>query len=153
MSKTISPEIAALSEKIASGVSLVDGKVVVDSNTYVQTLPEGITVEQAKALHDHNANFFPAAVKALGPVVLDAMKKDKKIDSLSAEFPMIGKDRFEVTIERKREFPNPADKENPSVIFGNIKASLTTQAARASRGSMSIVKEQLNAEFHAALAK
>lgn len=153
MSKEIPAAVEALSEKIAAGVSFVDGKIVIDPNTYVQTLPESITVEQVKALHDHNANFFPAAVHALKAPVLKAMKKDKDIEKLQGSFPLIGKDTFDVTIERKRDFPVIGSEGKTTTVYGNIKASLTTQAARANIGAFSAVKESLNNEFHAALAK
>jgi len=153
MSKPISTEIKDLADQIAKGITFKDGKVEVDANTYVQTLPESISVEQAKAIHKHHSNFFPAATLALGNVALEAMKKDKKLEQVTAEFPMIEKDRFEVTIERRREFPNPQDKEKSTVVFGNVKASMVTQAARASRGSMNHVREQLNADFLSAIGK
>lgn len=149
--KSISPEIKELSAKLDTGVSFNDGKIEFDANAYLQTLPEGITVDQVKALHDHNATFFPAATLSVGKVAIEAMKKDKKIDSLSVEIPMYGKDHFDLTIERQRTFPNPQDKEKSTTTFGNVKASYTVQAARGSRGAMNSVRDELSAAALAAL--
>ena len=152
MSKSITPEIKELSEKIAKGVSVKDGKIEIDANTYVQTLPENLSVEQVKAVADHNSNFFPAATLAVGHAAIEAMKKDKKLDSLSAEVPLIGKDHFDLTIERSRTFPNPQGGE-ASTTWGNVKASLVTQSARASRGVMNNVRDELSAEALKAFGK
>lgn len=152
MSTKISAEITALKEQITGKLSIVDGKFVIDPNTYVETLPEDISVEMIKKVHDHNSNFFPAVTMAAGELAIASMKKDKKLDSMSLEVPMINKDHFDVTIERSRSFPNPQGGD-AITNWGNVKASLVTQSARGSRGVMNHVRDHLAAEALKAFGK
>ncbi len=150
MSKSISPEIKDLAAKIKDGLTFQDGRISVDPETYVSTLPEGMTKESVKALHDHNSHFYSAATLAVGEMAIEHMKKDKKLEAVEASVPLYGKDTFDLTIERSRTFANPQDKDKPTTTYANVKATLVTQSARAARGTMNQVRQELAASALAA---
>ncbi len=136
--------VLALAEQLSKKIAIVEGKLTIDADAYVTTLPESLSVEQAKAVQEHNTHFYPAVTKAAGDIAVAHFKKEKKIDQLDLEVPLLGKDHFDLTFERSRDFPNPQDKANPIKVWGNVKASLTTQAARGSRGVMNTVRDELS---------
>lgn len=145
MTSKINATVTELSAKLAEKISYVDGKLVIDQDAYVTTLPEDISVEMVRKVHEHNSNFFPAVTLAVGDVSTPILKKDKKLDSLHLEVPMLDKDHFDVTMQRSRTFPNPQGGEAVKT-WGYVSASLTTQSARASRGVMTHVRDHLTAE-------
>lgn len=141
--KELPAAVTELAGKIEAGLSYKEGKIEVDANTYLQTLPEGLTEEIVKQVEDHNSNFYPAATRAIGQLANKELKKDKDLQKVEATVPLFGKNKLELTVERKHVFPNPADAENPKTVFGNVKVSLITQSARASRGVMDQVRKEL----------
>lgn len=138
----ISPEVQALAKKITSQIKLEGDSVTVPADLYVTTLPDTLTEEQVKAVQAHNSNFFPAATLAVGDLAVAAMKKDKKLEAVSGAFKMVGRDHFDITVNRSKESRNPATGET-TTNFGVISASMVTHGAKASRGEMSHVKAHL----------
>ena len=150
MSK-INENVVALAEKLKGHMTYADKKVTVSPDAYIQTLPEGLTAEHVNALHEHHSILFPAVTLAHGGISEDAMKKEKDLASLSLEFPMVGKDHFDVHYNREQTFPNPAGGE-PITKFGTVRTALVTQSAVASRGEMNKVRDFLSAEALKAFA-
>lgn len=148
--KELPVAVTELEGKIAAGLTFKEGKIEVDANTYIQTLPAGLTEEIVKQVEDHNANFYPAATRAVGLLANKHIKKDKDLEKVEATVPLFGKNKLELTVERKHTFPNPADAANPKTVFGNVKVSLVTQSARASRGVMDQVRKDLQEDAFAA---
>lgn len=150
MSK-INENVAALAEKLKGHITYADKKLTVSPDAYIQTLPEGLTAEHVNALHEHHSNLFPAVTLAGGSASQSAMEKEKDITALSLEFPMIGKDHFDVHYNREQTFPNPAGGE-PITKFGTVRTALTTHSAISSRGEMNKVRDFLSAEALKAFA-
>lgn len=138
----ISSEVQALATKIKSHIKLDGDKVTVPTDLYVTTLPEELSEETVKAVQKHNSFFFPAATLAVGDIAVAAMKKDKKLEAVTGEFKMVGRDHFDVTINRTKETRNPSNGET-STVYGAVSASMTTHSAKVSRGEMSHVKQHL----------
>ena len=139
---TISPEVKAMADAIKKEIKIEGGTAVVPSDLYVKTLPEGLSEEQVKAVQKHNSNFYPAATLAVGDLSIPVFKKDKALESVSGEFKMIGRDHFDVTINRSRESRNPSNGE-VSTTYGAVSATLATHGAKVSRGQMNEVKQHL----------
>jgi hypothetical protein len=145
MATKLSDTIKDLSTKLAEKFTIVDGKLVIDPDAYTQTLPENISVETLKQVHDHNSNFYPAVSLAAGNAARQAMALDKTIEEMHVEVPMLGGDRFNLTAHRSRTFPIPKS-DKVTLQYGTLSATLVTQSARASRGAMNHVRDYLAAE-------
>jgi hypothetical protein len=145
MTTKLSAAIKELSTKLAEKITVVDGKLVIDADAYVQTLPEHISVEMLKNVHEHNSNFYPAVSLATGNAARHAMEKDKTIEAMPLEIPLIGGDHFDLTVHRSRTFPIPKS-DKVTTQYGTLSATLVTQSARASRGAMNHVRDHLAAE-------
>ena len=143
--------VAALAEKLKGHITYADKKLSVSPDAYIQTLPEGLTAEQANAFHEHHSVLFPAVTLATGQVSQGVMEKDKDIANLGLEFPMVGKDHFSVIYNREQTFPNPAGGD-PITKYGTVKTALVTQSAIASRGEMNKVRDFLSTEALKAFA-
>ena len=147
MSK-ISPAITALSSIVAAGIKInvADGiaTTVVEKDLYLKNLPPEVTEDQAKALQAYNSEYYAASAKAFGEAAVPVFKANKKIESISADFPLIGKDNWSVGIDRSKQFPNPQGGE-PTTQYGAMSFKLETQAARGSRGVIKHVREEISA--------
>lgn len=145
----ISQEVLDMSAVIEKGLTISKGEVSVADNLYISTLPDGLTEEQVKAVQSHNSVFFPAASLALGNVGIPVLKKDQKVERLTAGFNMIGKDEFSVSLDRMKTSHNPqstTEKPLPDVVnYGVLSASYTTHGARATVGQMGHVRAHLKA--------
>lgn len=146
MSK-ITPEVQTLSDKLAKAIKIEvkDGaaKTTVEADQYLANLPEGLTEAQIKLKQNYDGQFFAAASKAFGEAAIPVLKKHKDIDQISAAFPLYGKDAFSVSMDRSKTYPNPAGGE-PSTTYGVLSAKLETQAARANRGLIKHIREELS---------
>jgi hypothetical protein len=138
----ISQEVQDLSKKIKDQIKLDGDKVTVPADLYVTTLSEGLTEDTVKAVQKHNSTFFPAVTLAVGDIAVAAMKKDKKLEVVTGEFKMVGRDHFDVTINRTKEARNPSNGETITK-YGSVSATMTTHSAQVSRGEMSHVKTHL----------
>jgi hypothetical protein len=138
----ISAEVKAIADAIKKEIKIEGGTVIVPSDVYVKTLPEGLSEDQVKAVQKHNSNFFPAATLAVGDLAIPLFKKDKTLEQVSGEFKMVGRDHFDVTINRSRESRNPSNNQI-STTYGAISATMVTHGAKASRGQMNEVKQHL----------
>lgn len=128
----IKPEIIALSKIIEKEVSIdaKSGAATVAPDTYAKTLPEGLTVEGRKAYSDHDTAFAAAAAHVVGNAGVDAFKKTKGLDRVTAEFDLSGKDKFTVTVDRSKTSHNPQDPGKEIVKYGVISGSLEQRAGR-----------------------
>lgn len=151
-SKATKDAIQTLATQLKGQFEVKDGKITVAENAYVGTLPEGLTEDMVKAVQNHNQVFYPAVTQAFGETAIEAMKKDKKLEQLTVEVPLVGHDHFDLTLNRSRTFPNPAGGD-PIQKWGVVNAQLVTQAARANRGDMNSVRDHLSALALEQLAK
>ena len=112
MSK-VNKDVIELSEKIKAGLSVnvADGvaTTTVDDGLFMANLPETVTKELVETYEGYRSTFMPAATRAFGQVALETAEKHKKIDQVSAEFKMHGKDTFGVNFSRSESYRNPAD--------------------------------------------
>lgn len=81
-----------------------NGVVVASDDLYEKTLPEGVTVDQIKAIQQHNTALVAATAMAVGELSVDAFKADKDLQRVSAEFSAVG-DKISATVTRSREYP------------------------------------------------
>jgi hypothetical protein len=152
--KTISASVAALSKVLSEQIEIKDGVATIQKDAYVGSLPENLTKEMIQHVNHYNSDFYPAVTHAFGEKVIAAMKKDKKLDSITLSTPLMGTDKFELKIDRTRTFPNPSKTGDgePVVKYCVITPNLITQGARGNRGEMSIVREELSEMAMKALA-
>lgn len=151
-SKATKEQIQNIAGMLKEKITIADGKATIAEGTYVGCLPEGLDEKILKQVQDHNSVFYPAVTQAFGEVAIEAMKKDKKLDQVTLEVPLIGNDHFDVTMSRSKTFPNPAGGD-PIQKWGVIGAQLVTQSARANRGDMNAVRDSLATMALEALGK
>lgn len=87
----IKPHITALAKDLKAGMKLGDGGVIsADKDLYENTLPEDLTMDTVKKVYGHTEDVVAAMTLATGELGEAAMKKNKKLDSVSSELK-IGK--------------------------------------------------------------
>lgn len=151
--KELKPEIITLAAALSKKISFdkTAGAVVVEKDAYTSTLPEGLTAEVVKQVSDHNVTFVAAGAKAFGDLAQEAMVSDKKIDRLTAIFPMTGKDKTEMSYDRSVTTPNLAVPGESITKYGVLKAKVDFVADNNS-GQYKAVRNQLKELAEAALA-
>lgn len=150
--KELKPEVIALAAALTNKMSFdkANAAVVVEKDAYTSTLPEHLTAEVVKQVSDHNVTFVAAGAKAFGDMAQAAMVEDKKIDRLTATFPMTGKDKTEMSYDRTVTTPNLAVPGESITKFGVLKAKVTF-AADNNAGQYKAVRSQLKELAEAAL--
>lgn len=141
----ITPEVQAMSDVIAKDIKIADdGTVDLNSieKAYLGTLPEELH-EPLKAIHDHRSVFFAASTNALGTTAVDHMVKHKNVELITAEFPMFGKDTFNVGVKRREEFPDLKDKEKTIVKYGAVTTKYSAYDSTTKVGQVKVVKHEL----------
>lgn len=142
-----------LSETIKSGIKITkDHTVEIDPEAYIKTLPENLSKEIVEQVNQHNSNFFAASSHAFGHTAVDHMAKHKDVEVLSASFPLLGKDTWNVGVDRKKTFPNPANPDQPIESYGVISCKLEINEARLKVGQLKQVKLELGEAALKALA-
>jgi len=145
-------QIDALATDLRSQIQIKEGAATIAADAYVKSLPDGLSLETVKKLKEHDAVFYPAVTKAFGEAAIDAMKADKKIESLDLSVPLVEGDKFDINFKRSYEHMDMATKEMKT-SYGGLSASLTVQSARHNRGAMSAVKNDLKAKALAEFAE
>ena len=145
-------QIDALATDLRSQIQIKEGAATIAADAYVKSLPDGLSLETVKKLKEHDAVFYPAVTKAFGEAAIDAMKADKKIESLDLSVPLVEGDKFDTNFKRSYEHMDMATKEMKT-SYGGLSASLTVQGARHNRGAMSAIKNDLKAKAMAEFAE
>lgn len=149
--KVVSEEVSEMAKRIAKEIKLADDglSVEIPKDLYVNTLPEGITESQIKAVQQHNSTFFPAMTMAVGEVAINAFKKNKDLESVEAKAKLVSRDAYEVTIKREQEQRNPHDG-SKTTVYGAPTSKVVTYAAKSKGQDMAAVSASLKAKALAA---
>ena len=142
----ISQDILDLSAKFKEAITL-DKKTGVGSvpaDTYVKTLPEGITEEILVTIQNHNAVVVPAMAHALGHLSIPVMSKNKELEVTTLHLPTVGKDAFNGVFTRERQIPSRGADGIHGVkpAFGSSRVSLDIYST-GSHGEFKKVKAEL----------
>lgn len=104
----------------AMAIDAKTGIITTAADIYEKTLPDGLTLDIAKAVHTHDTNFVAGAAHAAGAIAVAAMKSHKKLDNAETVIQMVGKNVLSLNVERSHTYANPQDKENPIVKHGVV---------------------------------
>jgi hypothetical protein len=137
----ITAENLELSGKIASHFKIdKEGKPTINEHVYVDCAPEGITSESIQAHLTYRDNFVAAATHAAGMASNTAAKTHKTIEEISFQFPLGGKDTYNLEWMRSKEVPNGIGKEaGMKTAFGHTTRGITQTATKGSSGQMKAV--------------
>lgn len=139
----IKNEVLELKAQLDKLITSKDGVVSIAPDAYMTTLPADVTPEMVEAVYAHNSVFYPAATMALGEASIGVMKANKKIDHIETTVPMAGKNVFDFSFDREKQFPNVASPGDKITKQGCVTASVTDYPAKASRGEMNLVRAHL----------
>lgn len=89
------------------------GVIAVEDGLYKTCLPEGLTPDTVRVVHDHEHKFVAASALAVSNIGLKAMKSHADLTEVTAHVPMSGRNYTDVHYARSREFPNIKDSANP----------------------------------------
>lgn len=98
---------------------------------YKDHLPEGIDMEQVKAISNYNSNFIAAGAHAFGVLAVDAMADNKELKDASLTVPMGHKDAVTYNVNREHTYKNnfAKDPDNATVTkYGTISTCYDVKA-------------------------
>ena len=140
----IKPVTRQLADTLKGEMSLPKGESIIQitPEAFQKTL-EGteLTVESFKLHETHRANLIAAAGLAAGEIGLEAMKKDKKLEQVTFEMPVL-KDSISVALQRSKEFPN-AQGGDPIQKFGVLTSKYVVDA-NGNKGEYKKVRQHLS---------
>jgi hypothetical protein len=146
----ITAEVLDLSGKLQKEIKIDrEGVGLIDSEAYVNSLPEGITRETIEIIQKHNTTFIAAGLHAFGTKAIDMAKKHDGMTSASLSIATVGKDTIDYNWKRTREVPSPGTSETKTT-YGTTTIGVTTHAT-SNTGELARIKKTLTAQAFAAL--
>lgn len=144
----IKPQITELAGKLKSGLTLGDGGVITaDKDLYEKTLPDDLDMTTVKKVYGHTEDVVAALTQATGEIGEEAMKKDKKLESVSSELK-IGR-HAEINVgylrhqdQKIRDLQNPQNPPKEVRKFGVTTARVKTFGQK-NRGELKKVRTHL----------
>ena len=153
MSSITHDNVMELSGKLSAEITVTGTEATIDKAAYTKNLPEGLTAETIEAVQKYNSTFYPAVTHAFGEHAITTMKNSSEVNQLTLEVPLVGKDHYDITVNRSRTYRNPQDETTPVVKWGHVESQLVTHAIKAGRGEMSVIRDRLSAMALEALCK
>ncbi len=145
----IKQDVLDLAAKLKAGITVAkDGSATATEGLYESVLPEGVTMDQLKAIQTHNNTFIAAAAHAFGNESIGVMKKNAEVTQVTLSIPTVGKDSLDLSFQRERTIPN-ANGEGNSVKYGSLQAKYSMYGT-GSRGQLLKVKQELSEAASAA---
>jgi len=149
----LSDKTTAIAAAIAgANLMAVEGGIVTPGedliNNALQATGTSLTMANIMEAQDVRNQVVAGITAAVGNIAVDAFAKNPDVNELTFE-GKFGKDDLKVTVERHREYPNPADKGGAKIqVFGQ-----TTVGYRTNFGSeLDKVRDTCKAMARAALA-
>ena len=131
---SLKPEVAALAEKIKTGLELNNqtglGAPKADVNLYEQNLPEHLSMDQVVAVGDYNTTFNAAGTDAAGQLAVEAMRDNKSLERVTFEIPMAAKDLLSVNVDRHKTFTNHLTGGGETHKYGVVSTAYEVQAGK-----------------------
>jgi methyltransferase-like protein len=146
----VKPRITALAKELKAGMKLGDGGVIeADKDLYEKTLPDDIDLDTAKKVYSHTEDLVAAQTLATSQIGEEAMKKNKKLDSVSSELK-VGK-HAEINVgylrsqqQTIRNMQNPKEAPKQVTKYGVTTARVKTLGQK-NRGELKKVKADIAA--------
>ena len=131
------------------------GVIEVSPDLYQKSLEAaGIDEKHVKAVQKHNAEFFAGTMLAAGELGVQALKKDKKLEQVSVEIPVL-KDSISHSIVREKEVMAGMPKEGErqtKIAYGFVNSKFVTDVT-GSKGEAKKVRAHIAALAEEAFGK
>lgn len=126
-----------------------DATVSVADETFKACLDKaGITEPTYKAVKQLDATIASDFPKVVAEKVLPVFKANKQLETVSAKLPTVGRDSFNLTIDRSAEYTNPQTKEKVTK-FGILNLQHDVIGTR--KGEYGAIKKLVSEQWAAAL--
>lgn len=126
-----------------------EGIIELSADLYETTLPEGKTMAELKAYHDHRDSIVAAATLAAGELSVDYFKANKDAEQVSVSLPVY-KDNINVVIQRQKDLPVSTYLPEGKTVYGSSRTQYVANGA-VNRGELKKVKTHLANIAEAAL--
>lgn len=153
----VKQHIKDMAEALKKEMKLGTGGVIeISADAFLKSL-EGTSINesQVKAVQKHTSEFFAATMLAAGDIAVPAMKKDKKLDQVSVEIPVL-KDTVSHVIMRSKEvmagMPKEGEEAPKKTTYGFVSSRYTTDVT-GSKGDAKKVKLHIAAMAAEAFGK
>lgn len=148
----VKQEVKDLSEKIKKEIKIdtKTGIATISETLYKDNLPEGMTIDNVKAVQDYNSRIVAATGLALGEASIPVMKKHKELEFTELTLPIV-KDTASFTFDRQSTSRNPTDG-SEVIKHGALSVKYVTSGAGTSKGELKKVRAHLFESAAAALA-
>ena len=135
MEAAINEEVRRIATGMKEALTIdnASGIVTAEKGLYEKMLPEAITVDAAKAVHKHDANFVAAGCVAIGEIAVDAMAGNKELKRVTGEIAALGADTAAYTVDREKTYKNSFAKAGePTMVTktGVVSTTYTQQVGR-----------------------
>ena len=152
----VKESVKALADSIRKDFKLGTGGVIeVSPDIYSKVLDSaGIEEKQVKAIQKLNTDLFAASMLVAGEIAVPAMKKDKKLEQVSVEIPVL-KDTISHAILREKEvmagMPKDGERQTKTA-YGYVNSKYVTDVT-GSKGEAKKVKAHIAALAEEAFGK
>jgi hypothetical protein len=145
----VKPHIQEMAKTLKKGMKVGDGGAITsEPDLYEKTLPEDLPMDTVKRVYGHTEDVVAAMTLATGQLGEEALKKNKKLDSVSSEMK-IGK-HGDISVgylrSETRTTRNPSDQSQPpkDVTKYGVTIPRVRTYAQKNRGELKKVRTMLS---------
>lgn len=128
---TIHERTTNMAKTLADHLEVEGSTIKLKEDAYGQTLPGEITIETAKAVHQHDRDYAHGFALAVGEKAVEILNKDKTLSHVTAS-TNIGFSTVDTVVKRESTVNIPPKKEGDPVgkktIIGKVEVSQTTKS-------------------------
>jgi hypothetical protein len=152
--KELNPATAALAVLLADKFNYDKKENTINraDDTFTGTLPEDLTPAIVERVSEHYTTFAAASAKVYGDLAIKALTADEKLDRVSIEIPLTGKDSLSFSMDRSVTSPIPGKPGESVTKYGVLRPKFDFVAGNNS-GQLKLARTQLNELAEAALCK
>lgn len=145
----IKENILKLSEKLKKEMKVGEGGVIEVPKDILSIALEGTNISESdvKEVQKVTADVFAASMNAVGELAVAAMKKNKKLDQVSVEIPVL-KDTISHVVQRQKEviagMPKDGQEREMKTVYGFVSSKYVNDVS-GSKGEAKKVRAHIAA--------
>lgn len=142
--KEFSPEVQAVSDAVRAGIAIDNaGKAVQEDGLWLNNMQPNVTEEMCRHVK-HNTEVFAAGLlHGFGMNGIDVMAANPDLNKIELFVPTMGRDGFDLELNRTRESRNPRNGETITK-YGVADVVLRTAADNKGAGELKIARAFLS---------
>ena len=152
MTRPVSENVSRVAKIVAADLGKAEAGIIPTTpELFESTLPEGLTMENVKAVQNHTRDFIAGAGLAVGEEGIKLMTADKALESVSIKTKVVN-DVMETQFLRSKEVPDGKGEGGRKAVAGYLASKYKVSGGMGAKGELKKVKAVLAEQALAAFS-